>query len=81
MPDMQGIYFYVDYSTNNSWSLRMVNGVVTEFVTRNAELQTSVGGQTVNQIVAFGEDAKGELYMADPGGQNYNRHLYPSDPS
>ncbi len=71
MPDMQGIYFYVDYSTNNSWSFRMVNGVVTEFVTRNAELQTSVGGQTVNQVVAFGEDAKGELYMADHGGQIY----------
>jgi glucose/arabinose dehydrogenase len=71
MPDMQGIYFYVDYSTNNSWSLRMVNGVVTEFVTRNSELRTAVGGQTVNQVVAFGEDAKGELYMADHGGQIY----------
>ena len=71
MPDMQGIYFYVDYSTNNSWSMRMVNGVVTEFVSRNSELRTAVGGQTVNQVVAFGEDAKGELYMADHGGQIY----------
>jgi len=71
MPDMQGIYFYVDYGSNNSWSLRMVNGAVTEFVTRNSELQTSLGGQTVNQVVAFGEDALGELYMADHGGQIY----------
>ena len=71
MPDMQGIYFYVDYSTNNSWSFRMVNNVVTEFVTRNSELQVALGGQTVNQIVAFGEDANGELYMADHGGGIY----------
>ncbi len=71
MPDMHGIYFYVDYSSNNSWSMRMVNGVVTEFVTRNAELQTAVGGQTVNQVAAFGEDALGEMYMADHGGGIY----------
>ena len=71
MPDMQGIYFYVDYGTNNSWSFKMVNGVVTEFVTRNSELRIALGGQTVNQVVAFGEDALGEIYMADHGGQIY----------
>ena len=71
MPDMQGIYFYVDYVSNNSWSFKMVNGTVTEFMTRNSELQTALGGQTVNQIAAFGEDALGELYMADHGGQIY----------
>ena len=71
MPDMQGIYFYVDYSSNNSWSFKMVSGVVTEFVTRNAELQVALGGQAVNQIVAFGEDGNGEMYMADHGGQIY----------
>ena len=68
---MQGIYFYVDYGTNNSWSFKMVNGVVTEFVTRNSELRIALGGQTVNQVVAFGEDALGEIYMADHGGQIY----------
>ncbi len=71
MPDMQGIYFYADYGTNNSWSMKMVNGVVTEFVTRNSELQVALGGQTVNQISAFGEDANGEMYIADLGGQIY----------
>ena len=71
MPDMQGIYFYVDYGTNNSWSFKMASGVVTEFVTRNSELQIALGGQTVNQVVAFGEDALGEIYMADHGGQIY----------
>ncbi len=71
MPDMQGIYFYVDYATNNSWSFKMVGGAVTEFVTRNSELQVALGGQTVNQIVAFGEDGRGEMYMADHGGQIY----------
>ena len=71
MPDMHGIYFYVDYSTNNSWSFKMVAGVVTEFVTRNAELATSTTGVVVNQVVAFGEDGNGEIYMADHGGQIY----------
>jgi glucose/arabinose dehydrogenase len=71
MPDMQGIYFYADYSTNNSWSFRMVNSVVTEFVTRNSELQVALGGQTVNQIASFGEDANGEIYIADHGGGIY----------
>ncbi len=71
MPDMQGIYFYADYSTNNSWSMRMVGGVVTEFVTRNSELQVALGGQSVNQISTFGEDANGEIYIADLGGQIY----------
>ncbi len=71
MPDMQGIYFYVDYSSNNSWSFKMVAGVVTEFVTRNSELQVALGGQAVNTVSAFGEDANGEIYMADHGGQIY----------
>ena len=71
MPDMQGIYFYADYSSNNSWSFRMVSGAVTEFVTRNTELQTAIGGQTVNQIASFGEDANGELYIIDHGGGIY----------
>ncbi len=71
MPNMQGIYFYADYSTNNSWSMKMVSGAVTEFVTRNSELQLALGGQTVNQISAFGEDDNAEMYIADLGGQIY----------
>ena len=71
MPDMQGIYFYADYSSNNSWSMKMVGGLVTEFVTRNSELQLALGGQTVNQISSFGEDDNGEMYIADLGGQIY----------
>ncbi len=71
MPDMQGIYFYADYSSNNSWSFRMVGGAVTEFVTRNTELQTAIGGQAVNQIASFGEDGNGELYIVDHGGGIY----------
>ncbi len=71
MPDMQGIYFYGDYGTNNTWSFKMVGSTVTEFVTRNSELQVALGGQTVNQIASFGEDANGELYIVDHGGGIY----------
>ncbi len=68
MPDMNGIYFYADYSTNNIWSMRyVVGGAVTEHTVRNTELGTSVDGFIVNQIVAFGEDAEGEIYIVDHG--------------
>ncbi|MSR41334.1 MAG: hypothetical protein EXS10_05455 [Phycisphaerales bacterium] len=68
MPDMNGIYFYADYSTNNFWSMRyVVGGAVTEHTVRNTELGTSVDGFVVNQIVAFGEDVEGEIYVVDHG--------------
>ena len=51
--------------------MKMVGGVVTQFVTRNSELQLALGGQTVNQISSFGEDDNGEMYIADLGGQIY----------
>ena len=67
MPDMQGIYFYADYVSNNIWSFKMVSGVVTEATTRNAELSTAAGGQTLTGISSFGEDAEGEIYIVKQG--------------
>ena len=51
--------------------MKMVAGAVTQFVTRNSDLQVALGGQTVNQISSFGEDDNGEMYIADLGGQIY----------
>ena len=67
MPNMNGIYFYADYSTNNIWSMRYSGGVVTEHTVRNTELATSIDGFTLNQIVSFGEDELGEMYIVDQG--------------
>ena len=67
MPEMQGVYFYADYASSNIWSMKYAGGVVTEHQNRNAELATAVGGQIVNQISSFGEDANGEIYIVDLG--------------
>jgi glucose/arabinose dehydrogenase len=67
-PELDGTYFYADYSTNNIWSLRYVNGAVVDFTLRNTQMQTSIDGFTCNQISSFGEDANGEMYVVDHGG-------------
>ena len=71
IPDLQGTYFFADYVNGNIWSFRYVNGVKSNFLLRNTELNTSIEGGVVNQVVAFGEDANGELYIADHMGQIY----------
>ncbi len=75
MPDLQGVYFFADYgniiSTNYIWSFRYVGGVMSEFTNRTAQLRNSVsGGLVVDQISTFGEDANGEIYIADHGNGN-----------
>ncbi|MFO0963771.1 MAG: PQQ-dependent sugar dehydrogenase [Phycisphaerales bacterium] len=71
IPDLRGTYFFADYSSANFWSFRYVGGVKSEFKLRNTELKTSIQGTTVDQVSCFGEDANGELYIADHGGQIY----------
>ena len=71
IPDLRGTYFFADYVNANIWSFRYVNGVKSEFQNRNAALGTSVEGGVVNQVVTFGEDEDGEVYIADHGGQIY----------
>ena len=67
MPDLQGTYFFADYVNNNVWSFRYVNGVKSAFQLRNSSITPSVDGFTVNQIVSFGEDSNGEVYVVDQG--------------
>jgi len=71
MPELQGVYFYADFSLNNVWSLRYDGTTVSEFTVRNSQITPSLEGAVVNQISSFGEDANGELYIADHGGGIY----------
>ncbi len=71
MPDLQGVYFYADYSSNNVWSMRYDGTAVSEHTVRNSQITPSLEGGIVNQIASFGEDANGELYIVDHGGQIY----------
>lgn len=68
MPELQGTYFYCDYVSNNYWSFRYNGTTQTEFVQRNADFRTAVGGQTVSSVVSYAEDHNGELYVISHSG-------------
>lgn len=56
IPELQGVYVYGDYQTGRVWGLRYEDGQVTW----HEEL-----AQTPLQLVSFGEDSAGELYLLD----------------
>lgn len=68
MPDLAGTYFYADYCSAQIHSLRVVGGVPTEQINRTTELAPG-GGLAINSITSFGEDARGELFVLDQGGE------------
>ena len=67
IPDLQGAYFFADYCSNQIWSLRYDGQTVSELTDRTAELTPDVG--SIASISSFGEDAYGELYVCDLGGE------------
>jgi hypothetical protein len=66
-PDLQGHYFFADYASDQIWSFKVVGGVKTEFMNRTSDFTTDVGA--ISSISSFGEDAAGELYLIDRGGE------------
>ncbi|HEY3296365.1 MAG TPA: PQQ-dependent sugar dehydrogenase [bacterium] len=64
IPDLAGTYFFADYCSARIWSFRYQNGQQSDFQERTAELAPG-GGQTIQAISSFGEDAQGELYICD----------------
>lgn len=69
IPDLRGSYFFADYCSETIWTIRVVGGAITEGpVDRTADLAPG-GGLTIDQITSFGEDARGELYICDQGGE------------
>jgi glucose/arabinose dehydrogenase len=66
--DLQGTYFFADYCSNNIWSFRYDGANLTDFRNRTAELAPG-GGLSITSITSFGEDAAGELYVCDQGGE------------
>ena len=68
MPQLAGTYFFADFCTARITSFRYLNGQITELNTnRAAELDPP--NSDINAIVGFGEDAQGELYICDMGGE------------
>jgi glucose/arabinose dehydrogenase len=63
---LHGQYFYADFITEFVATLRLVDGnwVSTD---RTAQIAPNVG--TIDSISSFGEDARGNLYIVDHGGE------------
>jgi glucose/arabinose dehydrogenase len=63
IPEIQGHYFYGDYCAGWVRSFRLSGGAAT------SELQWSLG--SVGQILSFGEDSAGEMYLLSGNGNVY----------
>lgn len=68
IPDLQGTYFFADHCTAKIWSFRYDGSNKSDFMDRTAELDPA-GPLAINSITSFGEDADGEIYIVDRGGE------------
>lgn len=66
-PSLQGVYFFGDYVTEQVWTFRYDGVNKTEFTNRTVEMMPDFG--TINDVSSFGEDAQGNLYIVDLGGE------------
>ncbi len=80
MPSMQGTYFFADYCSNRIWSGE-INGAGTDLVAFTqrlpGELAPPPGQGSIASISGFGEDAYGDVYICDLGGEVFK--IVPDD--
>lgn len=69
VPWLEGRYVFADYCGNAIWALRENGGVQSDYLDLTGDLTPSIDGFGVGSIVSFGEDANGELYIVDQGGE------------
>ncbi len=68
IPSLHGTYFYGDYCSGRIFSFRYDGTTLTDLADRTAELAPG-GVFSIDLISSFGEDADGELYVVDVGGE------------
>jgi glucose/arabinose dehydrogenase len=71
IPELQGHYLFADYCSAMIWSVKYSgSGPITpsQIVDRTAQLAPG-GGLSIASITSFGEDAYGEIYICDQGGE------------
>jgi cysteine-rich repeat protein len=64
LPELHGTYFYADYCSGFVRSFVLAGGVATAERDWTDEIRPA-DGRAVENISTFGEDARGELYLAD----------------
>ncbi len=67
IPALAGLYFFSDFITQRHWSFRPGVPSISELTDRTDELRTSLapGAPAPENVGCWGEDAAGELYIAD----------------
>ena len=69
--DLQGMYLFGDFVSSGLWGIRVDRGsgtmVANSLTDLAGRLQPNTG--TINSISSFGEDASGNLYIVDFGGE------------
>ena len=64
---LEGTYFFGDYCTSKIWSFRYDGTNTYDYQDRTSELDPLSG--SIGSISGFGEDANGEIYICDLGGE------------
>ncbi len=67
IPTLDGSYFFADYCSNQIWTFTYDGGSVGDLTDRTDELDPP--GYAISSISSFGEDARGEVYICDLGGE------------
>jgi cysteine-rich repeat protein len=80
LPAVHGTYFYGDLCSAFVRSFAVSGGVAVGDADHTAELAPG-GGLSIDSIISFGEDARGELYVVDQGGEVFQIVAGPEPPT
>lgn len=64
IPGLRGTYFFGDFCTHEIFTSKRTNGVASEAV----NVTDAIGGSAIGNILAFGQDNAGELYVTTTSG-------------
>jgi glucose/arabinose dehydrogenase len=68
IPEIQGLYFYADYCSNQIWTIDTNGGFPLPASVDRSALLDPPGTLAITSVVSFGEDFYGELYIVDQNG-------------
>ena len=69
IPGLQGTYFYADNGSSFVRTFEELGGAAVNHLIRTSDLEDA--GASLDFLTSFGEDAHGELYIADGDGEIY----------
>jgi hypothetical protein len=70
IPGLRGTYVFGDYLSKKIFSLNYDGTSVSNFTDMTSQLFPTATADTLSALSSFGEDANGELYIADVGNGN-----------